>query len=157
MYVLLIYPLITIGSLISRNKPSPQNPEGNNNYSLISSNKPSTEKPEGDNSVKRAQNNNYTVILVGAIGLFICVGGIYSYLRKKTSNATHFNLEPNDHDQDFIFDIFITYAQPDCQIMEQMYQSLINDFKDQKPFQVAFNEKDFIPGKYARCMILILY
>ena len=49
-------------------------------------------------------------------------------------------------DEDCFFDIFITYEDSDHKIMESIYLELTGESKIYRPFTVAFNDKDFIPG-----------
>ena len=86
--------------------------------------------------------------LIGVIVFMICVIAItYFICQRRLKNKTHLPLWQSDNFEDCVFDAFITYAQPDREIMETIYHRLIDDSQNLKPFEVAFNDKDFVPGK----------
>ena len=99
--------------------------------------------------MQKTEKFTTTAILVGVMVFLICIVivVIVFYIKcAKRKHSQHAELKQLD---DCVFDIFITYAQPDHQIMEQFYQTLTNEpvSKKSTTFKVAFNDKDFIPGK----------
>ena len=48
-------------------------------------------------------------------------------------------------DDNLPFDVFLTYAEPDRHIMEQMYMDLTSGSRG-RTFKCAVHDKDFVPG-----------
>ena len=87
-------------------------------------------------------------ILIAVVVFIICFIAItYCICQRRLKNKTHLPLWQSENFEDCVFDAFITYAQPDREIMETIYHRLIDDSQNLKPFEVAFNDKDFVPGK----------
>ena len=68
----------------------------------------------------------------------------------KPKHVGHFPLLPTD--ENCVFDIFISYAETDWQIMEEIFRKLSNGSLNQNSFTLAFNEKDCIPGNKYLCV-----
>ena len=82
----------------------------------------SAEASEAKTSKKTVSN-----ALVGVIVFIICVIAItYFICQRRLKNKTHLPLWQSDK-EDCVFDAFITYAQPDREIMETIYYRLIDD------------------------------
>ena len=89
----------------------------------------------------------FTVFIVIIIGCFIyrnrerlCKNTALRYLYPDETEI--FNMDRSD----FQFDVFITYAESDRQIMEQMYTDLTSGSRG-RTFKCAVHEKDFVPGQ----------
>jgi hypothetical protein len=85
--------------------------------------------------------------------LVIIIVVIILYLRMrntKPKHIGHFPLLPTD--KNCVFDIFISYAETDWQIMEEIFRNLSNGSLNQNSFTLAFNEKDCIPGNKYSCI-----
>ena len=99
-------------------------------------------------STKASEAKTLKNAMIGVVVFIICVIAItYFIWQRRLKNKTHLPLWQSDNFEDCVFDAFITYAQPDREIMETIYHRLIDDSQNLKPFEVAFNDKDFVPGK----------
>ena len=99
-------------------------------------------------SEAKTSKKTVSYALIGVVLFIICVTAItYCICQRRLKNKTHLPLWHSDNFEDCVFDAFITYAQPDREIMETIYHRLIDDSQNLKPFEVAFNDKDFVPGK----------
>ena len=100
----------------------------------------SIEAREAKNSKKTVSN-----ALIGVVVFIICFIAItYCICQRRLKNKTQWQ---SNNFEDCVCDAFISYAQPDWEIMETIYHRLIDDSKNLKVFEVAFNDKDFVPGK----------
>ena len=104
--------------------------------------------------IESAKNNEtITLILIFLTVTLVIIVVMTLYLirrrRVRTMKPKHFSqpLLPRITDQNCVFDIFISYAEADWQIMEEIFRNLSNGSLNQNCFKLAFNEKDCIPGK----------
>ena len=98
------------------------------------------------------------VIIISTVVIIFIVVSIICCRRnaKRTSRASHMPLQQIDLHEECVFDIFISYAPNDTQIMEQMFQNLVNNSTNghRKGLKVSFNDKDFVPGKSLKQYII---
>ena len=103
----------------------------------------SAEAIEAKTSKKTVSN-----AMIGVVLFIICALATTHFIwQKRLRNKTHLPLWQSDNFEDCVFDAFISYDQPDREIMETIYHRLIDDSQNLKPFEVAFNDKDFVPGE----------
>ena len=103
-------------------------------------------------------NERITLILIFlTITLVIIVAMILYLIRRRrvrTMKPKHVSQPLLPTDQNCVFDIFISYAEADWQIMEEIFRNLSNGSLNQNSFKLAFNEKDCIPGKMGKIAVL---
>merc|ERR1740129_280830 len=96
-------------------------------------------------------NERITLILIFlTITIVIMVAMILYLIRRRrvrTMKPKHVSQPLLPTDQNCVFDIFISYAEADWQIMEEIFRNLSNGSLNQNSFKLAFNEKDCIPGR----------
>ena len=104
--------------------------------------------------IESAKNNQrITLILIFLTVTLVIIVVMILYLirrrRVRTMKPKHVSqpLLPRITDQNCVFDIFISYAEADWQIMEEIFRNLSDRSLNQNSFKLAFNEKDCIPGK----------
>ena len=97
------------------------------------------------------ERNTLILIFVTVTFFVIIIVATILYIihrrRVKTMKPKHFSQPLLPTDQNCAFDIFISYAEADWQIMEEIFRNLSNGSLNQNSFTLAFNEKDCIPGK----------
>jgi len=105
--------------------------------------------------IESAKNNQrITVILISFTVTLMIIIAMILYLihrrRVRTMKPKDFSQPLLPTDQNCVFDIFISYAEADWQIMEEIFRNLSNGSLNQNSFKLAFNEKDCIPGKLGK-------
>ena len=105
--------------------------------------------------IERTKNNKrITLILIFLTVTLVIIVAMILYLirrrRVKTMKPKHVSQPLLPTDQNCLFDIFISYAEADWQIMEEIFRKLSNGSLNQSSFTLAFNEKDCIPGKMGK-------
>ena len=109
--------------------------------------------------IERTKNNKrITLILIFLTVTLVIIVAMILYLirrrRVKTMKPKHVSQPLLPTDQNCLFDIFISYAEADWQIMEKIFRNLSNGSLNQNSFKLAFNEKDCIPGKMGKIAVL---
>jgi len=109
--------------------------------------------------IERTKNNKrITLILIFLTVTLVIIAAMILYLirrrRVKTMKPKHVSQPLLPTDQNCLFDIFISYAEADWQIMEKIFRNLSNGSLNQNSFKLAFNEKDCIPGKMGKIAVL---
>ena len=103
-------------------------------------------------------NERITLILIFLTVTLVIIVAMILYLirrrRVKTMKPKHVSQPLLPTDQNCLFDIFISYAEADWQIMEKIFRNLSNGSLNQNSFKLAFNEKDCIPGKMGKIAVL---
>ena len=103
-------------------------------------------------------NERITLILIFLTVTLVIIVAMILYLirrrRVKTMKPKHVSQPLLPTDQNCLFDIFISYAEADWQIMEEIFRKLSNGSLNQSSFTLAFNEKDCIPGKMGKIAVL---
>ena len=102
--------------------------------------------------IESAKNNErITLILIFLTVTLVIIVTMILYLirrrRVRTMKPKHISQPLLPTDQNCVFDIFISYAEADWQIMEEIFRNLSDGSLNQNSFKLAFNEKDCIPGK----------
>ena len=96
-------------------------------------------------STKASEAKTLKNAMIGVVVFIICFIAItYCICQRRLKNKTQWQ---SNNFEDCVCDAFISYAQPDLEIMETVYHRLIDDSQNLKAFEVAFNDKDFVPGK----------
>ena len=109
--------------------------------------------------IERTKNNKrLTLILIFLTVTLVIIVAMILYLirrrRVKSMKPKHVSQPLLPTDQNCVFDIFISYAEADWQIMEEIFRNLSNGSLNQNSFKLAFNEKDCIPGKMGKIAVL---
>ena len=101
-------------------------------------------------------NERITLILIFLTVTLVIIVAMILYLiwrrrvRTMKQKQKHVSQPLLPRDQNCVFDIFISYAEADWQIMEKIFRNLSNGSLNQNSFKLAFNEKDCIPGKMGK-------
>ena len=101
-------------------------------------------------------NERITLILIFLTVTLVIIVAMILYLIRRRRVRTmkqkqkHVSQPLLPRDQNCVFDIFISYAEADWQIMEEIFRKLSNGSLNQSSFTLAFNEKDCIPGKMGK-------
>ena len=103
-------------------------------------------------------NERITLILIFLTVTLVIIAAMILYLilrrrvRTMKQKQKHVSQPLLPRDQNCVFDIFISYAEADWQIMEEIFRNLSNGSLNQNSFTLAFNEKDCIPGNKYLCV-----
>ena len=107
--------------------------------------------------IERTKNNKRITLILTflTVTLVIIVAMILYLIRRRRvrtmkQKQKHVSQPLLPRDQNCVFDIFISYAEADWQIMEEIFRKLSNGSLNQSSFTLAFNEKDCIPGKMGK-------
>ena len=99
----------------------------------------------------------FAIIFIIALGCFIYHARVWLY-----SNRVFSYFYPGgpefiefDHEEP-LYDVFITYAEPDRQIMEKLYLEL-NEGSKGRSFKCAVHEKDFVAGQSIGKYLMLVF